>query len=179
MYQENCMVLVQQWKWLHPTAFAVGWFAIVYLHGDTVNVDNPTWRPCVSGIQNFTSAFLFSVETQHTTGYGFYHLTEECPEAILLFCLQSIFGVIIEGALVGLIFTKMSRAKKRSQTLMFSTNAVISPRDGVLYFMFRIADMRKSHLLEAHVRAQLVQKRTTKEGEIISYHQEELKVVEC
>lgn len=59
---------------------------------------------------------------------------------------------------------------------MFSTQAVISPRDGVLHFMFRIADMRTSHLLEAHVRAQMVQKRTTKEGEIISYHQEELRV---
>jgi hypothetical protein len=59
---------------------------------------------------------------------------------------------------------------------MFSTNGVISPRDGILHFMFRIADMRKSHLLEAHVRAQLIQKRTTKEGEIITYHQEELRV---
>jgi potassium inwardly-rectifying channel subfamily J len=156
--------------------FAVGWYLIVYIHGDTVNVDNPDWKSCVSGIQNFTSAFLFSAETQHTTGYGFYHLTEECPTAILLFCIQSIFGVILEGLLVGLIFTKMSRAKKRSQTLMFSNNSVIIPRDGVLHFMFRIADMRKSHLLEAHVRAQLVRKRTTKEGETITYHQEELKV---
>lgn len=38
------------------------------------------------------------------------------------------------------------------------------------------ADMRKTHLLEAHVRAQLVKKRTTAEGEIIAYQQEELEV---
>lgn len=36
--------------------------------------------------------------------------------------------------------------------------------------------MRVTHLLEAHVRAQLVKKRTTNEGEIIAYHQEELEV---
>lgn len=36
--------------------------------------------------------------------------------------------------------------------------------------------MRRTHLLEAHVRAQLVRKRTTKEGEVITYHQEELQV---
>jgi potassium inwardly-rectifying channel subfamily J len=118
--------------------FAAGWYLIVFLHGDTQNVHNDLWRPCVSGIENFTSAFLFSVETQHTTGYGFYHLTEECPQAIALFCMQSIFGVILEGLMVGLVFIKMTRAKKRSETLMFSKNAVISPRDGILHFMFRI-----------------------------------------
>lgn len=36
--------------------------------------------------------------------------------------------------------------------------------------------MRVTHLLEAHVRAQLVKKRTTSEGEIIAYYQEELEV---
>jgi len=118
--------------------FATGWYLIVFLHGDTRNVHNTEWRPCISGIENFTAAFLFSVETQHTTGYGFYHLTEECPEAIFLFCIQSIFGVILEGLMVGLVFIKMSRAKKRSETLMFSRNAVISRRDGVPHFMFRI-----------------------------------------
>src|SRR2546428_8016905 len=38
------------------------------------------------------------------------------------------------------------------------------------------ADMRKTHLLEAHVRAQFIKKRVTAEGEIISHHQEELEV---
>ena len=75
-------------------------------------------------------------------------------------------------------------------------------RNKGLFLLFRVANMRSSHLLEAHVRAQLVQKVghtsnhllsieqkndeyllilpdiqvTTDEGEIIHLHQEELKV---
>lgn len=44
------------------------------------------------------------------------------------------------------------------------------------YFMFRVADTRTSHLLEAHVRAQIVWKRVTKEGELVTHHQQEILV---
>jgi potassium inwardly-rectifying channel subfamily J len=43
--------------------------------------------------------------------------------------------------------------------------------------MIRVGDMRtKSHLLEAHIRAVFISKRTTREGEVIKYHQQELEV---
>jgi len=42
--------------------------------------------------------------------------------------------------------------------------------------MFRVADTRTSHLLEAHVRAQFVQKRVTLEGEVINHTRKEMKV---
>lgn len=47
-------------------------------------------------IYSFTSCFLFSVETQHTIGYGSRHTTEYCPEAIIIMCVQSITGVMIQ-----------------------------------------------------------------------------------
>jgi len=53
--------------------------------------------------------------------------------------------------MTGLVFAKLSRPKKRAQTLMFSKRAVICPRDGQLYFLFRVGDMRKSHIVEAQV----------------------------
>ena len=81
------------------------------------------------------------METQHTTGYGFYQLGDGCPEAIILFCLQSIVGVILEGVMVGLVFVRMTRAKRRSATLAFSNKAVIAERDGKLNFMFRVGDL--------------------------------------
>ena len=49
---------------------------------------------------------------------------------------------------------------------MFSKEATICLRDGQLCLMFRIGDMRSSHLVEAHVRAMLVRRRVTKEGEV-------------
>ena len=39
-------------------------------------------------------------------------------------------------------------------------NAVISQRNGRLFLMFRIGNMRTSHLIQAQVRAQLVHKVT-------------------
>ena len=41
-------------------------------HGDLEpeNAANSSFVPCVTNIKNFASSFLFSVETQHTIGYG-------------------------------------------------------------------------------------------------------------
>ena len=70
------------WPWmfvLFATAFSSSWltFACVWYltflaHGDfdEANKANETFRPCADNIQDFTSCFLFSVETQHTIGYG-------------------------------------------------------------------------------------------------------------
>lgn len=159
------------------TFFALAWYSLFYLHGDLANFGSPDYTPCVSGIPNFATSFLYSVETQQTIGYGFYHISDKCPDATILLCFQSIFGVLLEGLLVGLVFVKMSRAKKRSATLMFSKNAVVSQRDGQFYLMVRVGDLRtKSHLLDARVRAQFVAKRTTQEGEVIEYNQIELEI---
>ncbi|XP_008197288.1 G protein-activated inward rectifier potassium channel 3 isoform X4 [Tribolium castaneum] len=163
-------------SWL---VFAVVWWLIAYTHGDLLeehlNGTEP-WTPCITNIYGFTSCFLFSVETQHTIGYGGRTTTEECPEAIFVMCLQSIGGVMIQAFMVGVVFAKLSRPKKRTQTLLFSRNAVISHRDGVPCLMFRVGDMRKSHIIEAHVRAQLIKHKVTKEGENLPFFQTELKV---
>ena len=131
----------------------------------------------MTNIENFATAFLFSLETQHTTGFGYYHITDSCPQAMSLLCIQSIFGVIIETFLVGLMFVKMTSAKRRSSTLAFSRNAVICQRDGKLTLLFRVGDLRtKTHLLQTQIRAQVVRRRITMEGEVIDFHQDDLKV---
>ena len=68
-------------------------------------------------------------------------------------------GVILQAFMVGIVFAKLSRPKKRTQTLLFSRNAVICQRDGQSYLMFRVGDMRKSHIIEAHVRAQMIKRK--------------------
>ena len=42
-------------------------------------------------------------------------------------------------------------------------------RNGFLYLLFRISDLRKHTLLEAHVRMILIQNQETEEGEVIPY----------
>lgn len=177
-----------QWRWtllvfsmnflLSWLGFALIWWLIAYSHGDLDlnNYNNHTFIPCVEDIRSFTSCFLFSVETQHTIGYGAKHMTEECPEAIFTLCIQSMTGVILQAFMVGIVFAKLSRPKKRTQTLLFSRNAVICQRDGQPCLMFRVGDMRKSHIIEAHVRAQMIKRKVTKEGELVPFFQTELKV---
>jgi potassium inwardly-rectifying channel subfamily J, other len=70
----------------------------------------------------------------------------------------------------------MTRPKNRTQTLLFSKYAVICQRDGELTLMFRVGDMRKSHIIGANVRAQLIKTKLTKEGEVMSQYQIELDV---
>lgn len=96
-----CMSFVFSWL-----AFGCGWYMIAYTHGDLApeNVNGTTnWSPCVVNMHTFVASFLFSVETQHTTGYGYRMVTEECPEAIVLFCLQSVFGLMIQVLTHGVV----------------------------------------------------------------------------
>ncbi|CAL1589059.1 unnamed protein product [Knipowitschia caucasica] len=155
--------------------FGLGYWVIGTLHGDMENNDD-SFTPCVTLVRSFVAAFLFSIETQTTIGYGARCVTEECPAAVFMVVLQSIMGCIIDAFMIGAIMAKMARPKKRAETLLFSQTAVIAMRDGKLCLMFRVANLRKSQLVEAHVRAQLVKPRYTEEGEYIPLDQLDMNV---
>uniref|UniRef100_A0A1A8IM84 ATP-sensitive inward rectifier potassium channel 14 n=2 Tax=Nothobranchius kuhntae TaxID=321403 RepID=A0A1A8IM84_NOTKU len=143
--------------------------------GHTVG-GQPKRMPCILHIQGFVGALLFSMETQTTIGYGWRCVTEECPVAVMTVVIQSIVGCIIDSFMIGTIMAKMARPKKRNQTLVFSRNAVISLRDGKLCLMWRVGNLRRSHIVEAHVRAQLIRSYVTAEGEFIPLEQMDLNV---
>ena len=69
--------------------------------------------------------------------------------------------------MTGLVFAKLARAKKRAETLMFSKKAVIHTRDGQLCLLFRLGDMRLSHLIQTYIRGILIKKHITQEGETL------------
>lgn len=76
----------------------------------------------------------------------------------------------------GIVFAKMTRPRQRTQTLLFSKNAVVCQRDGKLCLMFRVGDMRKSHIIGASIRAELIRPKQTKEGELLPQYITELNV---
>lgn len=129
--------------------FAMLWWLIVFVHKDRET-------PCVDGVDDFATALLFSIETQQTIGYGTRAVTDECAVAILLTMIQSVFGVVIQCVLTGLVFAKLARPKRRGETIMFSKNAVISKYKSHLCLMFRIADMRKAHMICISINAILL-----------------------
>lgn len=83
-------------------------------------------------------------------GYGNRYITEECPEAMFVMCVQCIMGVLIQAFMVGIVFAKLSRPKKRAQTLLYSRNAVICHRNGIpiLYNKSEIAKSSKIKYVE-------------------------------
>lgn len=157
-------ILMYSGSWL---LFGLLWWLITQYRGDGLCVDN---------VDSFTSAFLFSLETQTTIGYGGRQLTPECPEAVLLLNVQSLIGFIIGAFMLGLIFAKLSRPRYRAETILFSRTAVVALRDGKMCLMFRVGDVRKSQILEAHVRVQLFRKRITREGLELPFYQQNLPV---
>lgn len=161
-------------SWL---VFAVLWWLVSYTHGDFEPEHLPPFQkqsnftPCLHEIHNFMSCFMFSIETQHTVGYGIKAPTEECPEAIFVNVIQCTVGTILQGLMSGIIFAKMTLPKKRTRTLMFSKNAVISLRDGFYCLMFRVGDIRENRIIDTTIRVILTQTVRTKEGELLRLHQ--------
>ncbi|XP_063309518.1 inward rectifier potassium channel 16 [Pelobates fuscus] len=133
--------------------FGFIFWIIALQHGD---LSNPDITPCVDNVRTFAGAFLFSLETQTTIGYGNRCVTEECYLAIILVNLQSVLSCIIDTFIIGAAMAKMATARKRAQTIRFSYFAVVGVRDGKLCLMWRIGDFRPNHVVEGNVRAQLL-----------------------
>jgi hypothetical protein len=75
--------------------------------------------PCVFGVSDYTTAVLFSIETQHTIGYGMRHITRQCPFAIFMLMVQSLFG----------IFSQVNNKN-------FNFNKKTIPNCGLCHFLF-------------------------------------------
>ncbi|KAG7273038.1 hypothetical protein CRUP_007194 [Coryphaenoides rupestris] len=152
--------------------FGVLWYLVALVHGDLLEFDPPSnHTPCVMQMQTLTGAFLFSLETQTTIGYGFRCITEECPAAIILLIVQLVITMVMEIFITGTFLAKVARPKKRSETVKFSQHAVVSTHEGRPCLMIRVANMRKSLLLGCQVTGKLLQSSLTKEGETVRLDQ--------
>lgn len=169
-------------KWLHTLIiftmsflcswllFGMVWWLVAFAHGD-LDLKGDDFVPCVTDIHSFSSAFLFSIEVQVTIGFGGRMITEECLSAIIILIVQNIVGLVINAIMLGCIFMKTAQANRRAETLIFSKHAVISVRNNRLCFMVRIGDLRKSMIISATVRMQVVRRTSTPEGEVVPLNQ--------
>jgi len=161
---------------LFTTSFYGSWmmfggiyYMICHLHGDFMekNLSNEDWKPCISAVDGFAAIFLFSLETQHTIGYGTRQTTTECQDAMFVMSLQSVLGCIIQAFMVGLVFSKLSRPQYRCKTIIFSNQAVISMRNKKLCLIIRVGDLRDDNfILGTQISAKLLRRRISAEGEV-------------
>lgn len=133
--------------------FGILFWVIALAHND---VKDPMSEPCVYEVRSFTAAFLFSLETQTTIGYGFRGMSENCMIAIIVVTIQDVISCFIDTFVIGIVVAKMASARKRAQTVGFSNCAVINLHNGFLCLSWRIGDFRRHHLVEGTARAQIV-----------------------
>ncbi|XDV54594.1 hypothetical protein PO909_022845 [Leuciscus waleckii] len=157
-----CFVII-----LFAAAFTGSWFIFGLLWYLLANSSEPQQMKCIENINSLTTAFLYSLETQTTIGYGGRALTGHCPGTVALLIIQSLMGAIINCFMCGLILAKISLPKRRAKTVTFSETAVICLWKGNLCLQIRVANLRKTLLIGSHIYGKLLQTTITPEGETI------------
>ncbi|KAH9519949.1 Inward rectifier potassium channel 2 [Bulinus truncatus] len=166
-----------KWRWnilIFVSGLVITWFLfacifyiLCYLHGDMEGELPNNFKPCLQNVKTLTAAYLFSIETMTTIGYGHRYQTEECPEIFLLVMLQSIIGAGLQFALASLVVSKTRRAKWRSETILFSDQVCIYEQDAQLHLAVRVCDMRKADISGAHAEGYLIKKFKSNDGSFV------------
>ncbi|CAG5870781.1 ATP-sensitive inward rectifier potassium channel 15 [Menidia menidia] len=183
LYLHDIWTTVVDMKWrykltLFASTFVMTWFIFgVFFYfigmgnGDFDVEHNSTHVPCLMNVETLTGAFLFSLESQTTIGYGFRYISEECPLAIFTLVAQLVITGLAEIFVTGAFLAKLARPKKRAETIKFSKEAVICRHQGRRCLMVRVANMRKSLLIQCQLTGKLLRSYVTEEGEMTQIHQ--------
>jgi inward rectifier potassium channel len=102
----------------------------------------------------FAQAYFFSVETLATIGYG--HVSPRGMAANLVLTVESFVGLLALALIAGIVFARFARPVAR---VRFSDVAVVAPYRGGTGFMFRLANLRESELMELRARVLLARRR--------------------
>jgi hypothetical protein len=114
---------------------------------------------CHMGIKTFMEAFLFSLETMATVGYGTEDIFfDDCYLPMVVLTLQLLTRIVADAVTIGVIYARLARPTTRASTILFSNFAVIRRIRGKLFFMLQLCELRKHQLLEAHIRLYLIKK---------------------
>ncbi|KAL3875867.1 hypothetical protein ACJMK2_033776 [Sinanodonta woodiana] len=175
-YWKNILTTVLQlkWRWMFVifslgflvtwTAFAIIYYIIALVHGDIG--DNYTGsKRCIAQVGSFTAAFLFSLETQHTIGYGFRHVTTECGMAVLFVFLQFILGIGVQCVIAGLVVAKLQLARRCGKTVLFSSKLCVGTYDGEICLMVRVGNTRQCNLVSVKGYGVLMERATIEGNE--------------
>jgi hypothetical protein len=116
---------------------------------------------CSMDFPYFVDSFLFSLETMATIGFGAPNKSGDiyfghCMSVAVILTMQCCIRLIVEAAVIGIVYSRLSRPSSRASTIIFSDKAVIRRIRGRLYFMFQLCELRKHQLVEAHVRLYII-----------------------
>uniref|UniRef100_A0AAQ4R4F3 Potassium inwardly rectifying channel subfamily J member 1b n=1 Tax=Gasterosteus aculeatus aculeatus TaxID=481459 RepID=A0AAQ4R4F3_GASAC len=142
--------------------FSLLWYWIAQSNGDLMGQNRADGHVrCVDNMDGLTTAFLYSLETQTTIGYGG----------------RSLIGVFINCFICGVILAKISLPKKRAKTVTFSDTAVICLNKESLCLLIRVANLRKTLLIGSQIYGKLVRTTTTADGDTVILDQVDIDFV--
>lgn len=157
--------------------FAAAWFALARVSPGCLR-GFPSEEASDTIAASINAAFIFSVATQMTIGYGTRSIASGCRTASLVLLLQSLAGVFVNAVSLGLIFARVTDPKHRTRSVFISDAACVACRDGELKFMFRVYDARDRKMIRPNVRAVLYswRGRRTREGETMPVSAEDMAI---
>mmetsp|Transcript_10405 Transcript_10405/g.13520 ORF Transcript_10405/g.13520 Transcript_10405/m.13520 type:complete len:661 (-) Transcript_10405:245-2227(-) len=140
-------------------------FAMLYT---TISLN---WPECEMEIGDLKDGFYFSLETMATIGYSTRDIFfGHCWAPLFTITFQAMVDILIECTIFGIIFARMSRAQTRAFTIHFSDKAIVHRRsDGNLHFSFRVCELRKHQLIEAHIRCYAIRHTLDEKGDIVEF----------
>ncbi|XP_035480202.1 ATP-sensitive inward rectifier potassium channel 1-like [Scophthalmus maximus] len=148
--------------------FSLLWYWVAKSNGDLTGQNRTEGHVrCVDNVSGLTTAFLYSLETQTTIGYGGRALTGHCAGTVALIVVQSLVGVFINCFMCGVVLAKISSPRKRAKTVTFSGTAVVCLKEGSLCLLIRVANLRKTLLIGSQIYGKLLKTSVAPDGETV------------
>lgn len=123
-------------------------FASIYM---AIGVDSLAGADGHTFWQHFWEAFFFSAQTLSTVGYG--HMYPSGMMSSTVSAIESMIGLLAFALATGLLYGRFSRPSAR---ISYSKNMLVAPYlDGQQAFMFRLANQRRSTLIDLQVEVNL------------------------
>jgi inward rectifier potassium channel len=104
-------------------------------------------------------AFVFSFQTSSTLGYGYLLPKSHLAHAIVM--IDTMIGIFYVAIMTGLAFSKFSRP---SAQLLFSDKIILTTFDHIPTLMFRVANNRDTHIVDATLNVAALIPYVSKEG---------------
>lgn len=98
--------------------------------------------------QVFYRAFFFSVDTFATIGYGNIYPVGVAANALVT--VEALLNIVGVALATGVMFARFSRPSAR---IVYSRNAIVAPYRGTTALEFRIANARRSQLIDVQAQA--------------------------
>ena len=114
----------------------------------------------IQNAHTFADRFWFSVQTMATIGYGYMVPMDDFAHVIVT--IESFLGILITAMATGLFFSKFSTPAAK---VLFSNVAVITEHEGQRTLLIRMANARRTAIVEATAHLSLTRDETLRNGQ--------------